>query len=64
MVLMGFYVKYGMKDLAEKLEKIVLMSHQDRLVMGQKSREKIEQEFDEKIVINKYLDAIKEILAK
>ena len=48
-------------DLAEKLEKIVLMSHQERISMGLKSRVKIEHEFDEKIVINKYLEAIKNI---
>jgi len=46
-------------DLAEKLEKIVLMTHQERIAMGMKSREKIEREFDERIVIQKYMDAIK-----
>jgi glycosyltransferase involved in cell wall biosynthesis len=50
-------------DLADKIEKIILMSHQERISMGLKSREKVEREFDEKIVIEKYLFAIKEILS-
>ncbi|WP_211829154.1 glycosyltransferase family 4 protein [Kistimonas asteriae] len=49
-------------DLAEKMEKIILMSHQERLAMGKKSREKIEREFDEQIVIQKYLDAVREVV--
>ena len=49
-------------DLALKLEKIILMSHEERLAMGRKSREKIEREFDEKIVIQKYLDAVDDVL--
>ena len=49
-------------DLADKLEKIILMSHEQRLAMGLKSREKVEREFDEKIVIQKYLDAVSEVV--
>lgn len=48
-------------DLANKLEKIILMSHEDRLAMGMKSRLKIESEFDEQKVIAKYLEAISEV---
>lgn len=33
-----------------------------KLKMGQNSRQKIETEFDERIVIKKYLDALKEIM--
>ena len=51
------------EDLAQKMEKIILMSHEQRLAMGLKSREKIEREFDEKIVIQKYLDAVDEIVS-
>lgn len=47
-------------DLADKMEKLILMSHQERLAMGIKSRLKIEKEFDEKHVISKYLEAISE----
>jgi glycosyltransferase involved in cell wall biosynthesis len=49
-------------DLASKLELIINMSEEERKTMGQKGREKIKKEFDEEIVINKYLDAIKEIV--
>jgi glycosyltransferase involved in cell wall biosynthesis len=50
------------ESLTEKLELVFNMSHQERLVMGRNSRKKIKDEFDEKIVINKYLQAIKECL--
>ena len=50
------------EDLADKMEKIILMSHEDRLAMGKKSREKVEREFDEKIVIQKYLDAVEDVV--
>ena len=53
----------NVSSLVEKLEKIVLMSYQERVDMGLKSREKMEREFDEKIVIRKYLDAIHDILS-
>ncbi len=49
-------------SLMEMLERVINMSHEDRLTMGLKSRQKIESEFDEKIVINKYLSAINEII--
>lgn len=52
------------ESLAEKLELIIQMTHEQRLEMGRQSRLKIEREFDEKIVIQKYLDAIDEVLAK
>jgi len=51
-------------SLIEKLELIMNMTHVERLAMGEKSRIKIESEFDERIVINKYLDAIKKCLSK
>ncbi|MBA6384452.1 glycosyltransferase family 4 protein [Colwellia sp. BRX10-6] len=46
------------ESLTEKLSLIIDMSHEQRLEMGLKSREKIQKEFDEKIVINKYLAAV------
>lgn len=49
-------------SLVNALEKIISMDHQQRLEMGRKSREKIEREFDETIVINKYLEAVKQVL--
>lgn len=48
-------------DLANKLEKIITMSKEERIKMGQKGREKIINEYDEKIVISKYNNAINEV---
>ena len=45
-------------DLAEKLEQLVKLTPEARHEMGRKGREKIEREFDERIVIAKYLAAI------
>jgi glycosyltransferase involved in cell wall biosynthesis len=49
-------------SLIEKLELMVSQSHEQRLDMGIQSRIKVENEFDEKIVIDKYLEAIKSSL--
>jgi glycosyltransferase involved in cell wall biosynthesis len=48
-------------DLAEKMEQILLLSPDQRSEMGQRGRAKMEAEFDEQIVIKKYLTAISEI---
>ncbi len=50
------------KDLTFKMEKMFNLSEKQRLEMGKKGREKIIKEFDEKIVINKYLKIIKDII--
>lgn len=49
------------ESLISALGKIVDMSHHERLEMGWRSRKKIEKEFDENIVINKYLETIKQV---
>lgn len=49
-------------DLSKQIEKILLLSPEERVMMGQKGREKVMHEFDEKIVNKKYLDAIASIL--
>lgn len=49
-------------DLAEKMELIVTMSSADRAAMGSYGRAKISREFDEKIVIDRYLSAIEELI--
>ena len=46
------------EDLKLKIEMFLALSYEDRLEMGRKSREKMLREFDEKIVINKYLDLL------
>lgn len=50
------------KDLMTQMEKIVLMSDIQRTAMGEKGRLKMQNEFDEEIVIEHYLKAIKELL--
>ncbi len=51
-------------DLADKMERIVVMSAAQREAMGLRGREKVEREFDEQIVIDKYISAIEAVLAK
>ncbi|MEH0714128.1 glycosyltransferase family 4 protein [Vibrio owensii] len=48
------------ESLVEKLELMINLSHQQRLNMGVASRRKVEREFDEKVVIEKYLTAVDE----
>ncbi len=52
----------NVEDLVEKMEMMINLSDEERLAMGKAGRKKIVREFDEKIVINKYLESIKEIL--
>jgi glycosyltransferase involved in cell wall biosynthesis len=49
-------------DLAEKMEEMLGLPHEARIQMGRNGRTKIEEQFDERIVIGKYHDAIDEIL--
>ena len=49
-------------DLYEKMKKIILLTEKQRLQMGNYSRQKAEKEFDEKIVISKYLYKIEELI--
>jgi glycosyltransferase involved in cell wall biosynthesis len=42
-------------DLANKIEKMLLLSADQRTEMGLRGREKVEREFDERVVIGKYL---------
>jgi len=59
----GFLCKLrSTESLIEQLDKVILMSHKVRINMGFKSRQKIELEFDEQIVINKYIMAVNSCL--
>lgn len=49
-------------SLIEKIDLMISQSHEQRLQMGLESRTKVENEFDEQIVINKYLEAVKSAL--
>lgn len=51
-------------DLAEKLEQITTLSPEQRTAMGLCGRAKMEREYDERIVIDKYLTAIQSIEQK
>lgn len=48
-------------DLAEKMKKMLLLPPQQRRLMGERGREKMIREFDERIVIERYLTAIAEV---
>lgn len=50
------------EDLAKQMEKIILMSTEERIQMGLRGREKIKNEFSIDIVIDKYEEIIKEIV--
>jgi len=47
-------------ELAAKMEQMLMLSPVQRLTMGRRGRTKMEAEFDEKIVIAKYLSAIED----
>ena len=49
-------------DLASKMNKMLLLSGDQRRLMGEKGRLKMEQEFDEKIVIQNYVQTIDLVL--
>lgn len=49
-------------DLADKMANIVTLSPHDRKEMGLRGRAKVEREFDEQIVIRKYLEAVETVL--
>jgi glycosyltransferase involved in cell wall biosynthesis len=50
-------------DLAVKMEQMLSLSAEARAAMGRRGREKVEREFDEQIVISKYLEAIEVIFS-
>ena len=58
----GFLCKVkNSQDLANKMEMMINLSEDERRVMGKAGREKMIKEFDEKIVIEKYLNAIRRL---
>ena len=59
----GFLCKVkDTNDLVDKMKKMIRLSNEERELMGKRSREKIIREFDENIVIDKYLMIIKSVL--
>jgi len=58
----GFHCRVkDAEDLAEKMMHMMALPAEMRLRMGRAGRRKVESEFDEKIVIRKYLDEIDEL---
>jgi glycosyltransferase involved in cell wall biosynthesis len=51
-------------DLAEKMERMLSLSSEQRSEMGKRGRAKMEVEFDEQIVIGEYLSLIEKIRAQ
>lgn len=51
-------------DLAAKMIQMIALSSEERAEMGRRGREKMEREFDEQIVIQKYLETIQQCQLK
>lgn len=51
-------------DLANKMEKMIIMNRNERQKFGIKGREKVINEFDERIVISHYMEVITEVCIK
>lgn len=61
----GFTFQAGNSDdLIEKVEKFIGLPHEMKAEMGRRSREKVEREFDRKIVVNNYLEEIHTVFLK
>ena len=56
-----YMIKMRARDLANKMQMMINLSKEDRRLMGEAGRSKILKEFDEKIVIEKYLKTIEGI---
>jgi glycosyltransferase involved in cell wall biosynthesis len=50
------------EDLADKMEKMLKLTGEQRNFMGEAGRRKVVKEFDEKIVIHKYIESIEVVL--
>lgn len=51
-------------DLAEKMQRMIALSPEARAEMGRCGREKVVRQFDEAIVIRKYLETVAEIVGR
>ena len=48
-------------DLIEKVESFMKLSYEEKKQMGLAGREKVEREFDRNIVVNRYLETVREL---
>jgi glycosyltransferase involved in cell wall biosynthesis len=63
--LSGFSVKArDAEDLANKIEKFINLSYEEKKMMGQNSRNKMEKEFDRQIIVEEYMKQINTIEEK
>ena len=51
-------------DLIEKVERFMKLSYDEKKQMGLAGREKVEREFDRNIVVNRYLETVKELIQR
>ena len=59
----GFLCKVkSSEDLSQKMEKMLMLTKNERILMGQKARERAIKVFDEKIIINHYKNAIHSVV--
>lgn len=49
-------------SLSSAMEKIILMTPKERQMMGENGRRKMEKEFDEKIILNHYIDVLDNLI--
>ena len=60
----GYLVKVrSAKDLSEKMEKMLLLPREEREAMGLRGREWVTREFDEKIVVQRYLAEVEKAVS-
>ena len=52
------------KDLIEKIETFLLLTHEQKREMGLQGRQKVEREFDRNIVVGRYLDEVNKLTEK
>lgn len=45
-------------DLADKIEKMIILSHESRVLMGKNGRLKVQKQYNEDIVLNSFVDAV------
>ena len=58
----GYLVKpRNAEDLISKVERFILLPYEEKVAMGCAARAKMEREFDRKIVVDAYLNAIKNL---
>lgn len=61
----GFLAKVAdANNLAKQIERFILLSHEERKVMGENARKRVEAQFDRNIVTKAYIDEINDIISR